>query len=500
MSLKKINTKALGPRLILSTTLLLICSLTIVSSIIYFLLASSLRKSDEALLERLSENYGHTYITNGVESLDKEISPEIMVAIFDQSGKEVFSKMPEYIDNDFEDDDEIRQLKNSSRNLPLKAGLNTVLLLSGEENNDLYQKIEYQMRLFAQKKNWVNILPIIDNDLFEIHIRKLKSGEWIQVGRSSEEREEHLASIRYIAFMVFIPFIFIGIILSVLMANGILRPIRELAGTIREIKNGEKKKRGKIRGTNDEIDILTAEFNTLLDKNDVLIRNIKETVDNVAHDLRTPVTRLRSSAEYALSGNSTQEQLKESLADTLENSEQILDLLNAIMDVAEAESQTLKIKMKEIQLSTLIDRLADFFQIAAEDKNIKIYISVSNDITISGDEIRLQQAFSNIIDNAIKYSPSGTSIGIQAIAQDGKVIITFSDQGIGIDESDVDKIWERLYRADKSRSTPGIGIGLSLVKAIINVHGGDIKVKSKPSQGTTFTVTLPSCNVHERKR
>src|SRR5690606_38400327 len=132
----------------------------------------------------------------------QEISDDMMVTITARDGTEVFSKMPTYIDHDFEDEDEIRQLRSESSKVPLKEGLRTVLLLSGEEDNDLYQRLEYQLRLLAWEKNWMSLLPIIDNDLFEVYVHELDNGEWMKVGRSSEAREEHLANIRTIAFIV----------------------------------------------------------------------------------------------------------------------------------------------------------------------------------------------------------------------------------------------------------------------------------------------------------
>jgi signal transduction histidine kinase len=422
-----------------------------------------------------------------------------MVTISDAKGAVTFSRMPAYIDNDFEDEEELQQLKERASELPFVEGLQTVLLLSGEEDNDPYQKFEYQMRLLALKKNWTSVLPIIDNDLVEVYVRKLSTGEWIKVGRSSEEREELLASTRYIALIVFIPFLFIGIALSMMLAKSILRPIRNLDETVRRLKNGDLTIRGKLRGVGDEIDVLTEEFNALLDKNDSLIRNLKSTVDNVAHDLRTPLTRLRSSAEYALTNGKDVQQLKESLSDALESSEEILDMMTAIMDVAEAETQTMTLKIRNIQVSSLIARLINFFQEVSEDKKIRFRSSISESMVLAGDEVRLLQAFSNLIDNAIKYSPPGTEISIGAEKNGDELTITFSDQGIGIEESELEKIWERLYRADRSRSTPGMGIGLSLVKAIVTVHGGSVRVDSRTGEGSTFYVTLPICNESERR-
>lgn len=493
MSLNRSKRKGLGPRLVLSVTLLLFLSLTIVSSTIYFLLAKSLRDNDLEHLRKLGQSYAQTYAAKGVTGLRSEIPPEIYVSISGSDGKVKFTRLPEFIDQDFEDADEIRQLEAGAAKLPLRPGLHTLLLLSGEENNDLYQRFEFRLRQYVQGRDWTGLLPIIDNDLFEVYLLRLPSGEWMKVGMSPEKREEHLASIRMIALIVFTPFIFIGVILSALLSRRILKPIRDLESTIHLIKSGKSGLRGKVSGTGDEIDVLTTELNSLLDKNDHLVENIKTTVDNVAHDLRTPLTRLRSSAEYALT-KGTDESRKEALQDALENSTQILDLLNAIMDLAEAETQTMKIQLLPVHLLTVINRLTDFFQFTAEEKNISFAVVVSDSIWVRGDVTRLLQALSNLIDNAIKYSGSGTSIRILSEVSGDIVKLSVIDKGIGIPESDLSRVWDRLYRSDRSRATPGAGIGLSLVKAIVQVHGGNVGVTSIPDQGSTFWLTLPICN------
>lgn len=500
MSSKRINLKGIGPRLIIWTTSLLLISLVSVSFTIYYLLSNSLRKSDLNLLNRLASVYAQTYEERGSELLQKEISPEILVTIVDRSGKVLFTSLPRFLDNDFEDEDEIRQLDKAIKQLPLKKGLKTVLLLSGEEDRDLLEKAEYQLRLLLWKKEWMGLLPLIDNDMVEVLVTPLSDGRWMKIGKSSEEREEHLASIRYIAVMVLVPFLFIGVFMSFILARGVLKPIKDLAEVIKRVKQGHREERAMIREAGDEVDLLSGEFNSLLDKNEVLISNLKSSIDNVAHDLRTPITRFRISAEEALLNQQDPKKLAEALQDGLENSEKILDLLHAIMDVSEAETGTMVIHKKEIQVVDFIQGLTELYQYVAEDKHIGLTVDVPKNLSIMGDEVRLNQAFGNLLDNALKYSPAGTEVKLFAREDSGLVHISIQDQGEGIPAEDLGRIWERLYRGDKSRSTPGLGIGLSVVKAIIKVHQGDIQVVSTPGSGSCFTVTLPLCNAEVRWR
>lgn len=498
MSSKKINLSGIGPRLIGWSTLLLTFSLIFVSATVYYLLSSTLRENDRAYLQRLALSYAQSIkVNNGVQhiSFDK-ISPELMVKVIDQDGKtELFSHLPEYIERDFEDADEIRQVDEAQRSMKLKEHFDTVLLLSGEEDDDLFQAFEYWMRKCALKHKWKSILPIIDNDLFEVYTMPLPTGGWIRVGSSSEKAEEHLSDIRKTSLMVIIPFIFIGFIANFLLSRTILAPLKNLAHTIERIKKGELKARGEITGSGDEVDLLAEEFNSLLDQNEKLISNLKSTVDNVAHDLRTPLTRFRSSVESALTHPPDATVYREALQDGLENADKIRELLDAIMDVSEAETQTMSIKKEAVSLNELLDGLIDLYQYSAEEKNISLLGEMSDEITVSGDHVRLAQALGNLLDNSLKYSGSGTQVKITLVKENQEAVIQITDQGMGIEADDREKIWERLYRGDKSRSTSGMGIGLSVVQAIVKAHNGSISVESTVGVGSTFKVRLPLGNV-----
>lgn len=489
------NPSSIRTRLLIRINALLIVSLLVVSTTIYFLLASSLRKADQNLILNLKETYSKLYEQGNVHLLEDRISPEILLVIKDKNQKTIFEKFPSHIDHDFEDESEINQIKEEVSRLPLKESWENVLLLSGEEEKDFLQKLEYQLRIIASREHWDTILPMIDNDNFEISITPMDNEKWMIIGKSSEEREEHLSKIRYISGIVIIPFIILGLIISLFLAENILRPVKNLAFTIREIRAGNSEARAKVRGTSDEIDELAEEFNSLNDHNRTLVKNIKDTVDNVAHDLRTPITRFRSTAEQALLRGNDPQVMRDALQDALEMSSDISVLLNAIMDVAESESKTFHLKKEIVDVGNLLNRISELYEHVAEEKLIEIHTTQVEGIKIEGDLHRLIQAFGNILDNGIKYSSENTNIFLSAEVTSGHVLIHITDEGPGIPESEQMKIWSRLYRGDASRSSPGLGIGLSLVKAIIEAHGGEIKLNSIVGQGSRFTVTLPTCNL-----
>lgn len=491
---KKMNRKALGPRLIFWSTFTLTVSLLIVSSTIYYLLSSSLKTKDQEYIARTAISIAEAIKSRNIEAINDFKSPEILLMIDDQSGKNIYLSMPDYLDQDIEDDFELAHIKTEALQLSHQEGWHTILLDSDEKDTDIYHRFEYWLRIKANENKWTNILPLIDNDMFEIYSLPLPNGYWLKVGKSFEKTDEYLAAVRRTTLIVLLPFILFGYVLSYFLARTTLAPIKKLAKTITRIRKGESDLRGEIKGTGDEIDVLAEEFNSLLDQNEKLVKNLKSTIDNVAHDLRTPVTRFRTSLEYALLREANIGDLKESLQEGLEGSERILELLNAIMDVSESESQTMKIKLEKIELDNFFELLNDLYMYACEDKNITLEISSAENLCITADRVRLTQAMGNLIDNSLKYSPENTKIKILAESSGNDIRITITDEGMGIPEEDLEKIWDRLYRGDKSRTSPGLGIGLSVVNAIIKAHNGSISVTSSTGLGTTFSLTLPSCN------
>jgi signal transduction histidine kinase len=344
----------------------------------------------------------------------------------------------------------------------------------------------------ALRSGWTTLANPPDGTVLEVGAIDLRDGVTVQVGRSSHVRDELLGHFRARGLEIMILIAIVAAAGGGLLTYVGLAPLRALDATLRSLlRTGRFDARVETQGSADPLDELGTLVNGMLGRIQTLLAGMRGALDNVAHDLRTPLTRFRNVAEAALVGGDPVA-TREGLARALEEADRVNATLTALMDISEAETGTMKLVPERLRLEELAREALALYADEAEDKGIAIGSTIESSLELVADRTRVRQVLANLIENAVKYTDRGGRVDIEAGASDGFATMTVRDTGIGISAADLPHVWDRLYRADTSRSARGLGLGLSLVKAIVEAHGGHVGVSSSPGAGSAFSVKLPA--------
>ena len=314
----------------------------------------------------------------------------------------------------------------------------------------------------------------------------------VQVGQAMESQARLLEAFKRIFIITMSFLIVLAAGVGWFMARRAVSGIEAVTHTAQKISGGSLQERVPVKPRGDEIDQLATTFNRMVDRIQTLLTEIKEMSDNIAHDLRSPVTRIRGTAEVTLTTGKSLEDYENMAASTIEDCDRLLDMINTMLLISKTEAGVEKPSGEEVEVVALIRRACELFDPIAEDKNVSLNCYAAEKASVNGDARMLQRMLANILDNAVKYTPSGGKIEVSLTgAKNHNITISIKDTGVGISGPDLNRIFERFYRCDQSRSQPGTGLGLSLARAIARAHGGDITVTSTVNQGSSFNITLP---------
>jgi signal transduction histidine kinase len=375
--------------------------------------------------------------------------------------------------------------------------------IAGRYNNTLYLFVPDHWRGFRfyelEKHHSIKegeIIKLVSHETsqeLDISSLYLPDQHILQIGISNTQREKTLAQFRQAFLLVIAPLIILSFLGGIFFSSRFLSPVKSLIQAIREIiKTGHMNLRIPSRKNKDELDELIVLFNQMLKKIDNLMNSLRQTLDNVSHEIRTPLTRLRGLADMALRPPHTKKNMEKALIEGISESEHILHLLNTLLDISQAESGIITLNKQRLDISELILDMIDFYHYLAEEKNIFLDKKLAPGIFIFADLNRIRQIVSGLLENAFKYTPSKGKIEVTAWSENTQTVIQIKNTGPGIRKADLPYIWNRFYRSKHAEQQKGIGLGLSLAKAVVEAHGGEISVKSEVGEYTAFQVRFPS--------
>lgn len=414
------------------------------------------------------------------------ITAVVVVLVF------IYVNTVSYLDyqTDTEIDSEVRGLLRGYENTGV-SGLTRTIAERVRQNPDgevVYLLTDSRMRPLAgnldkwpsigvQEKDWIEF-TLSDWD-FEHETRparalttQLPGNLNLLVGRDVAARNHEQDMILRALIWSFALTVIIAFGVGVFVSSRVTRRLEKLNRTAQDIMQGDLSRRVPIDGSGDDFDQLGTNLNRMLERNQALMATLQEISNNVAHDLRKPLTRLRLQLEEARDADPAQ--VHASLETATREADELMSTFNALLRIAQIESRSQRGAFAEVDLGSMLADLGELYEPAASENHQRLLVSAEPGLVVYGDRDLLFQALSNLVDNALKYTPTGGRIELSVGRKDGSVCVAVADTGRGIPPELVERVFQRFYRVDSSRSTPGNGLGLSLVRAIMDLHCADI--------------------------
>lgn len=334
-----------------------------------------------------------------------------------------------------------------------------------------------------------------------IAYRELFDGNCLVVGLNQHAADENLEKIANAFLLVGVSVFLLSALCAWLLACRMIRGVEKVGQAADRIAAGDYSLRVPAASDGLEIEELISSFNTMTENTETLMQELRTIADDIAHDLRTPLTRMLGRSEVTVAGHPTPDTLLETLGDNAEDCRRMLTLINQMLDLSKTESGAGILHKKLFDLGDLLRRSVELFRMVTDRKGQTLTCRIPpGETLLCADPMRIQQLIANLLDNASKFTPEGGTISAEITEEQDEILLTVSDTGCGIPESDRQKVFKRFFRADASRNLPGNGLGLAMVQAIVHAHGGRVDLTSVVGRGSTFRVHLPKGRTGKEKQ
>lgn len=339
-----------------------------------------------------------------------------------------------------------------------------------------------------------SILSTIEPERQDISARvivgHLGPGRVLQIGESLESRDDIMELLLSAFAFVFLAALPVAALFGWMATKRATHGISAVSHAAAQIRGGNLNSRVTAAGQPGEIQFLADSFNSMASRINSLINDMREMTDNIAHDLRSPLGRIRAIAETALTGDQTSDNYRYASEQCIAECDRLIKLINASLDVAETEAGVARLTIEPVDLATLAEEACELFDPVADEKNIQLIKAFDNDSVINGDRQSLLRMLLNLIDNAVKYTPVNGQVKVSVAADEGQRYLEVADNGIGIPEHEKKRVFDRFYRCDQSRTDDGCGLGLSFAQAVAKLHGGQIVLHCDSVYTTIFRVSF----------